>query len=305
MIDNYLNIQLKLNHYSCYIKNLVASLCTEFQTDKVHVRRLTSVLERLVANEDESFKAFFNYEKPEIEMQIIQYITQLGEILHLGDGYYTLPPERAIQMPDGRFFLVSSSKSSSKTFGLASHTEEATKITLSYQQYLHRPTFDEILTVYGNELLSNHDIEPTEMIYVNSTGTVRTKRITNMRENEFYILLFERSFKNAIKLERYLARWENNEWHVAEIKSISHYFRLRLALSFRMKQVYTYKLIHLKKDHIELQMNFLLPEEEHRLLRLIATPEHFKWPKRYIFTSDQLQNIEEILSHCHFKREEH
>lgn len=306
MINDYLVIQERLNHYSYYIKSLIVSLCEEFQTDKVHIRRLSTVLERILANENQVFKSFFNDEKQSLAMQLIQYITQQGEILHIKEGYYTLPPERAIQMPDGRCFVISSLKpSTGKSLGIAAHFQDAPSITLSHQQYLHRPTFEELITIYSNKLSNNHDVEPNEMIYFKSKGVFKTKRIVNMRENEFYILLFERPISNTrTKLERYLARWKNGEWQVAKINNMSHYFRLRLALSYQMKYLYTYKLIIHKNSFIELQVPFLLSEEEHRLLRLIATPEQFKWPKHYLSTLDQLENIEKILGHCHFKREE-
>ncbi|MDN4607168.1 hypothetical protein [Sporosarcina highlanderae] len=305
MINHYMEIQKKINYYSCYIKNLIYSLCTEFQTDRVHIRRITPVLVRLLVNENESFIRFFNYEKIGIEMQLIRYVTQLGEIIHVGEGYYTLPPERAVQMPDGRFIVVSSLKPSVNTsFGIGLLPEKLPEITLSYQQFLHRPTSDEILNIYSNRLSKNPDIVPTEMIYFNSTGIVKTKRIINMREGVFYILFFERSFRHSTKLERYFARWQNNEWFVAEIKSTSHYLRLRLALGSISKQVYTYKINYLNKDCLELKFKVILPEEEHRLLRLIATPEHNKWPRRYVFSIVQLRSIEKILSCCNLIREE-
>src|SRR5690606_20894084 len=87
--------------------NLIASLSGELDRDLVHIRRITVILDRLLANESESLKLFFNDEMKTLSMQFIDYITCSGEILHAGSGYYLLPPERTISLKNGQYVGVS------------------------------------------------------------------------------------------------------------------------------------------------------------------------------------------------------
>ena len=108
MINKYIAIQQTINHYSYYVKQLIVGLCEEFESNKVHSNRLTPALKRLFDRENDAFIAYFNDEKKSVPLQFLQLLSQQGEIIHLGNSYYTLPPERTVQLPDGQYVSLSS-----------------------------------------------------------------------------------------------------------------------------------------------------------------------------------------------------
>ncbi|WP_303969619.1 hypothetical protein [Sporosarcina ureae] len=305
MIDHYLLVQRKLNHYSNYTKNLLASFCEEFQTESINIKRITTILIRLFNNEDIIFKSFFNKEKPSLEMQFINYLVDVGEILNIGNGFYSLPPERCVLMPDGNYFKISSLKQNSndKTLGMGISIENPMSIALSYKEYLHRPTFSQILKVYENKLGALEDEEPSEIIYFTKSRALKVKKNNHLIKNEFYILFFNRKFRNSEKIDKFFASWDGFQWKASEIESHSHYIRLYLALNYQKSKVFTFNIFPIEGNYMKLNINCSLPKEEHLLLRIFATPEFAKWPKQYIFESHNLFNVEHILSRCELRRE--
>lgn len=59
-------------------------------------------------------------------------------------------------------------------------------------------------------------------------------------------------------------------------------------------------MIKHNNGYIEIKLPFSLPREENILLRLIATPNENKWPKSYLTTEDQINNVRTILAYCKF-----
>lgn len=166
MNNEYSIIQQCINHYSCYVKHLIIGLCEEFQTNKVHSRFLTSVLERIFTKENNIFLTFFKDEKQSVPTQFIHYLAQQGEIIHVGYGYYTLPPERTVQLPDGQYVAISSlNEPNPGGLGIGRSISQPLSVSLTHDEYIYRPTFDTLLSVYTSKLTNHHDIEPDEMIF--------------------------------------------------------------------------------------------------------------------------------------------
>ncbi|OEC01301.1 hypothetical protein EYB33_12005 [Lysinibacillus sphaericus] len=303
MNNEYSIIQQCINHYSCYVKHLIIGLCEEFQTNKVHSRFLTSVLERIFTKENNIFLTFFKDEKQSVPTQFIHYLAQQGEIIHVGYGYYTLPPERTVQLPDGQYVAISSlNEPNPGGLGIGRSISQPLSVSLTHDEYIYRPTFDTLLSVYTSKLTNHHDIEPDEMIFFSEKGSFKTSTIKNMQEDELYILYFDRVIGSNIKPEKYLAQWKNEEWYVTQIAN-SMFVRLRLALRFRKNVTSKYELIRHKNGYIEIKLNFLIPKEENILLRLIATPNESKWPKSYLTTENQIHNVHAILANCKLTEE--
>lgn len=304
MINEYLKIQQTINQYSCYVKNLINGLCEEFQTNKIHLRRITSILDRLFVIESSDFKSFFNLEKGSTATQFIHYLSEQGEIIHLGNSYYTLPPERTIQLPNGQYVSISSLEveENGKTIGIGQLKSHPLAINLLYSEYLYRPNLNQLLTLYTKKLTSNHDIEPDEMLVFSDKSYYKTSKIRNMQEDDFYILFYNRLIGSKIKPEKYFAQWKKGEWHVTQIPN-RMYIRLRQALCIRKRVFSTYHIIQQENYYIEIKLGSILPREENILLRLISIPNEFRWPKSYITTYNQIENVRAILGHYQLKEE--
>lgn len=297
MTSEYLIIQQRINHYSCYVKHLIVGFCEEFQINKVHLRRVTTILERLFINESNAFLNYFVDEKLTVPVQFIHYLSEQGEIIHLGNAYYTLPPERSVRLPNGQWVSISSLQSNTCELGIAQLITHKLPISLKYDEYVFLPTFETILQLYKDKLSNHHDIEPFEMIFFNVNGSFKSSKIKNMQDGEFYILKFERLIGNKTKPENYFAQWKNNEWLVAQIKN-GMYTRVRMALRDRKNINSHYKVIKYQQGFVEIEFQYALPKEEEILLRLIATPNKSKWAKSYLTKENQLSNIRAILANC-------
>lgn len=299
-MNEYLIIQQRLNHYSCYVKHMISGLCEEFQTNKIHLRRLTTVLERLFAKEVSIFLNFFVDDRFSIPTQFIHYLSAQGEIFHVGNNEYALPPERSIVLPDEQNVLISSLQLNKGEVGLGQVISAKSPIFLNYDKYVFLPTFEQIIKHYQNKLSNNHDIEPFEMITFTENGSFKSSRFTNLNDGEYYILKFERLIGNQIKLEHYFAQWRDKQWYVSEITN-STLLRTRLALRSRKNLNSYYSFSKKQNGFVEVNLQFSLPKEEDVLLRLIATPIQNKWPKSYLTTESQLKNIREIFTYCKLK----
>ena len=299
-MNEYLFIQQRINHYSCYVKHMINGFCEEFQTNKVHSRRLTSVLDRLFAKENHTFLNFFVDEKLSITAQFIQYLNAQGEIIHMGESYYALPPERTIVLPDGQNVLISSLQLNDGQVGLGKIIAAKSPIFINYNEYVFLPSFEQIFKHYQNRLSNHHDVEPSEMIIFNERGSFKSTKINNMQDREYYLLKFERLIGSQIKSENYFAQWRNKEWFVVQIVN-GMYLRIRMALRDRKKLNTSYSLINRKGGFIEVKLQYSIPKEEDILLRLIATPKENKWSKSYLTTESQLENVRAIFAYCKLK----
>ncbi|MDN7228185.1 hypothetical protein QWY15_12835 [Planococcus sp. N064] len=307
-MEEYLVLQIKLKHYCFYVKNLIASLSGELDRDSVHIRRITVILDRLLANESESFKLFFNDEKKTLSMQLIDYITCSGEILHVGSGYYLLPPERTISLKNGQYVGVSMLKVDGNDFmGIGNLLSEQLARDLEVDQYFHRPVFKHLLSTYEKKLAPlqgpSETLEFDEYRFFTKERMYRTKKFTSAKEDKYYLLKANRVFNNGSKPEKFLAIVKNEQWFLSSLNSNSHYYRLLIGLSSKAGKYQNYKIKILNQSYSELYLPYFLPNEEHFILRLIALPEHYKWPKKYTFMNEHTLFIEEILEQCGLKKE--
>lgn len=299
-MNEYLIIQKRLNYYSCYVKQMMSGLSEEFQTNKIHLKRLTNVLERLFATESSTFLDFFVDKKLSIPTQFIHYLNEQGEIIHVGNNNYMLPPERAIVMPDKQKIIISSLYLAETPIGMGQPTKHLPSILLNYDSYVFLPTLEQMITYYENKLSENHDVEPSEILIFNSKSIVRTSKLNNLKEEEYYILKFERLIGSRNKLEYYFAKRKDSKWYVSQIKKEA-FRRTILALKNRKNLNSIFNFSKKNEGFIEIELQFPLPKEEEILLRLIATPEKSKDPKKYLTKDTQLNNIKQFFSYCKMK----
>lgn len=297
---DYLLMQERINYYSCYTKRLMNGFCEELQTNKIHFKRLTSIIERLLVNEDILFLNFLEDEKQSASYKILEYLNAQGEILSVGKGYYSLPPERSIVLPDNQSVVISSLKMNSDKVGIGRLTETQEAISLKYNQYVYLPSFQQVIQYFIQQLTDHHDVEPIEIIQFTERGSFKLNNLKQLKDKEYYILVFERRIGSQIKRERYFAQWKEKKWFVAEIKN-GLLLRTTMALRSRKGVYSTYYFSAHPLGFIEVNLQYSLPKEEDVLMRLIATPKENKWTKKYLTTENQIENIRVILSHCELK----
>lgn len=281
-------------------------MCEELDRDSIQIRRVTSVLDRLFADEDESFKLFFNNEKISLSMQFINYIAQAGEILPIGKGYYSLPPERTVKFNNSHFVGVSVlSQNKNNTLGVSDLFSKGLALSLEIEQYFHFPSFEELFLNYEKKIqpLLDLQLELNKFVFFTENGIGRTKRLNRAKENHFHLLRMDRVFTHGKKPEHYLAIMRNREWLGAKIDNNSHYLRLLIGLSSQAGHSLKYKIKSLDYEYSMLQVPSCLPYEEHFLLRLIAVPEQFMRPRRYLFMNEHEILIEEILKYSCLEKE--
>lgn len=303
MIHQVINIQKTLNHFCMYTKQLMLSYTEEFGSLKIHFRRLTVMLERLFVNEQQFFKDFFVNDKRSKPIQFLDYLVRSGEIISVGEGYYILPPERTVQILNDKYVSVSNiQKVNSSKFGLASRVEGPSKITLTLDEFLYRPTLEDLFGVYQASLISEHDIEPDSIIYFTNSRVYKSESQKGLVENEYYILNFERQVGSKLIPEKYFAQWKNNKWYVVQIK-IDDYLRLFLSLKVRKGFTDFYSIAKNKNDICELKVTTSLPKEEIALLALITTPTSNVKCKTFYFHENDRSIIEGTLQRCNLVSE--
>lgn len=303
MIHQVINIQKTLNHFCMYTKQLMLSYMEEFDSQKIYFRRLTVILERLFVNEQQYFKDFFVNDKRSKTIQFLDYLVRSGEIISVGEGYYILPPERTVQVLNDKYVSISSiQKVNLSKFGLASRVEGPSKITLTLDEFLYRPSLEKLFSTYQNTLTSDHDIEPDSIIYFTNSRVYKSESKKDLVENEYYLLNFERQVGSKVIPEKYFAQWKNNKWYVVQIKK-DDYLRLLLSLKARKGITDFYSIAVIKDDICELKVKVSLPKEELALLALITTPtSNFKC-KTFYFHENDRTIVEGILQCCNLVSE--
>lgn len=303
MEGKLIDIQNKANHYCMYIKQLILSYMEEYEDTKIHVRRLTVVLDRLFSKEAEHWLTFFTNDKKSKALQFLEYLVGVGEILHVGEGYYVLPPERTVQFSNNQYVSISNiQKMNTSKFGLGTQVNEASKINLSIDEFLYRPTLEQLIEAYQSNLYTNHDVSPNSIIHFTEKKVYKTESIKNLSENELYILDFNRIIGTKLKPEKYFAKWKNNQWHIAQIQN-GDFKRLFLALKKRKGNLDFYNINKLKNDNCQLTVTASLPKEEYALLTLVATPINNINSKSFYFNNNDQIIVEEILQRCSLQNE--
>lgn len=303
MIHQVINIQKTLNHFCMYTKQLMISYMGEFDSQKIHFRRLTVILERLFENEQQYFEDFFVNDKRSKSIQFLDYLVRSGEIISVGAGYYILPPERTILISNNKYLSVSNiQKANSSKFGLASRVEGPLKITLTIDEFLYRPTLMDLFNIYQASLISEHNIEPDSIIYFTNSRVYKSESQKGLVENEYYILNFERHVGPNLIPEKYFAQWKDNKWYVVQIKK-NDYLRLLLSLKSRKGLADFYSIAATKNGIFELKVKVSLPREEQALLALITTPISNVKCKTFYFHENDRPLIEKILERCNLVNE--
>lgn len=297
-------LQKKLQYYITYVKNLIISLAEEYQTEKVHYRRILPVIDRLFSHENEAFLKFFNGKKNRESWQLLQLMHQQGEIFKEGKGYYSLLPTRVIQFPKEETNVLVSGYdliTNESFYGLAQlHlVQEAIYPVLKLDDYAYRPALLGMMSILEKKLLPLN-LEISEAIRFITGRQLKTSIVTNTKEGEWFIAIHETSFKSK---DFYIALKRGNTIYGTYILK-SNYVRICYVLCdfYGIENYYTVN--PLKDGLVEIYFNRQLPIEELSLLNLIALPNCYLNPKNFIAHELQLDNIQSIVENLKLKEAE-
>lgn len=294
-------VQKKLQYYITYVKNLLIGLAEEFQTERVHYRRIIPVIDRLFSNENKEFLSFFNGKKNRESWQLLQLMHQQGEILNEGKGYYSLLPTRIIQFPKGETNVLVSGydyMSNESYYGLSqlAINQQIIYPVLKPDDYAYRPVLLGIMSILEKKLsLLNLDI--SEAVRFISGRQLKTSLVTNIKEGEWFIAIHETLFNSK---DFYVALKKDNTIYGTYILK-QNYLRTCFALCDFYGIENKYTVSPLKDELVEIYFNRRLPKEELSLLNLIALPSCYDNPKRFITHELQLDNIQLILENLKLK----
>ncbi|MED3804476.1 hypothetical protein P4562_21485 [Lysinibacillus xylanilyticus] len=297
-------VQKKLQHYITYVKNLIIGLAEEFQTEKVHYRRILPVIDRLFSHENKEFLSFFNGKKNRESLQLLQLMHQQGEIINEGKGYYSVLPTRVIQFPEEETNILVSSydfMSNESYCGLAQLpiNQQIIYPVLKPDDYSYRPVLTGIMSILEKKLsLLNLDI--SEMIRFISGRQQKTSLVTNIKEGEWFIAIHETPFNSK---NFYVALKRDNTIYGTYILK-QNYLRICFALCDYYGIENKYTVNPLINGLVEIYFNRQLPREELSLLNLIALPNCYENPKKFITHELQLGNIQSILESLKLKEME-
>lgn len=298
---NQLIVQKKIHYYISFVKNLLSGLVEEFQTEKVHYRRILPVIDRLFLKESPEFLSFFNGRQNSESWQLLQLMHHQGEILNEGKGYYSLLPERIIQFPVGEINVRVSGlncTSIEKYCGLAQldKTKQFDHPILTVDDYAYRPELLNIISVIERKM-TILKLEFNEVVRFTKGKQLKSFGIRNIKNNEWFIAIHETSFNRK---DYYVALKKENTIYGAYIPK-KKYLRICYALCdfYGIKNEYMVKA--LGDGLIEINLRRRLPREEISLLNLIALPCNYDNPKSFIIHELQLETLKIIFDKLKLK----
>ncbi|SOC37078.1 hypothetical protein [Ureibacillus acetophenoni] len=279
---------------SLYIKSVLASQ-KQNGIEKVHFRQLTPVLSRLLANAPQEVQEFLQHKKDTPAQCLLNWLSSIGEIIKLDDGYYTIWAPCNLELPSTkqkvgvRYVL----EHESQFITITSKPDES-KSLLPITDYLYAPTLEETL----NQYQSFTEIDDLDTIY-RFTKYGRQQVTKNFTTDKLYLAEKKQAFAHGgYKTHRFLAKFQKG-WHIQQIAD-KDIWRVYYALNARAGRYFTYKL-EKQLFFTELELQMKLPHEEFALLSLIGMPKTFKDAKSFYIPNENLDDAIEILQRLEMK----
>ena len=297
-----MNFFLQLQECICYTKNLITSLASEHSDKKVHQRRFIPILKRVLPFKLKSLDTFFAQKDKDTVIQFVKLMTQCGEIVHLGDGYYIVPPARHVQLPvsEQKITISLLNNPTNNAPGLIGQITDLDLPCIKLEDWAYAISPTELLRRYESELYIDPEFQPEE-VYAGTPMGLRKEK--NPASNVTYLLL-HRPYKSTEKIDKYIGKKIGGFWHIKQIDN-EHYVRIRFGLEIRHGKLSTYQIKPSNNDkNFILTISKCLPTEEKVMLTLIGFPEKWPDPPLYIIQRDYVEDAKAILSRLNMKEVE-
>ena len=233
--------------------------------------------------------------------QFIDMIAECGEIVHLGNGYYIVPPARKVLLPvSGQKIALSLlHEPVSNSPGLIGQMADVTLPCIRLEDWAYAETPVDLLHRYESKLYEDPEFQPDQWFYGTSEGLRNVSNPATFRANpDTTYLITHRPFKHVEKKDWYIGRKSSKCWRIAKIDS-THLRRIILGLEIRHGTQLTYTLSHFDDQHLELKLSRRIPKEEQNMLALIGLPESWPDPKHYLIPIEYTEDTRAILKRLH------
>lgn len=279
----------------CYVKNLVASLAAENSEKKVYQRRFFPILQRVLPFRLQGLETFFQSHQQTLVAQFVEMMTVSGEIVHLGDGYYLVPPPRQVIFPVSGIKVAISNlqEPNGGTPGLfgQSPCQGLPEIMLDDWAFAEKPT--ELFNRYEKELDHEPQFRPHQWFDVHRNQFRLFTNETLLQHNVTYLMTTQHSFKKGQKVDWFIGRMTSNGWYVAKIER-EHKQRILFGVCLRTGKSIEYSWV--QRGHcFELRLSRSIPLEERVMLSVIGLPESWPNPKRYLISAEYIDDAQWVL----------
>lgn len=286
MIVKHQLIQRLITQYTCYSQSIIMSYCQQYNVSKVPVSILVIRLNRLFRSEKSDFLNFFSADKNNTAQQFLDYISNLGEIIKLTEGDYTLPSVRSVQITDTLIVTVSSLVVNDKLFGTALRVRNRQPYHLKLENYIHFPSCDEMISYYTQNNLPWYNSNQAKGIKISEKGYFNCEAKQIIQDGAYYIL--EAFNKHHLVVYRE-EKWLSKVIDPSDIRRLLFYLKRKKGISDN------YTIDYLTEEIGVLKLRQKIPSEEYALLCLIATPDKHINSTIFYFHKKELSAIKYIL----------
>lgn len=289
----------------CYAKNLIASLSAEHIEHKVHINRFRSILQRVIPAQTNGLEDFYQTDQARLAMSVVTMLSRCGEIIHLGNGYYTVPTIRSVTLPVSKKKILISSLVEKKqdVKGLIGYPSDDQYPSIDAFDWAYAETPQHLLELYEEQLLEDPDFRPHDLYRVKSAGLIPIKNKSLVRSDPSKMYLIKSlPYKNSKKNEWYIGRLSSSNWHISRIEG-RHLRRIIIGLSLRDGGAPQFSLSVYNDRYHELifKRSLWLPSEEKAILCLMGIPNKWKDPERFLIPTLYLNDVREVLKRINMK----
>jgi hypothetical protein len=297
-----LQAQYQLQQGICYTKNLIASIASDYPDHKVHIRRFLPILQRVIPCLTQELDFFLQSEAAEeIPLKFVRMLSDCGEIVHLGEGYYFVPPVRCILLPaSGEAIIISSLHEKARNvFGLIGLSSDKVSPSIAAEDWAYAEEPEAILLRYEKELREEPEFRPDRWLQATPRGLRQVKRPLVAKPNTSY-LLTHRPFRHSEKEDWYIGRKTSVGWSIAGIDNANRR-RVIIGLELRHGAKPNFSWSPYDDQYQELRLSRRIPIEERNMLALIGVPEKWQNPTGYLIPHLYRDDAKAILKRLKFE----
>ncbi|GIO19702.1 hypothetical protein J18TS1_28020 [Oceanobacillus oncorhynchi subsp. incaldanensis] len=299
--EQILSLSRTLKDLSMFTKNIIIYKSSIRKKDRVHISSIRTILERRIQSE-KNIERFFNHQDKSIVKQLLDYLSSCGEVMHLGEGYYAVLPERYVRLRVSKSLLKVGDLQDDFierlcNLGLSKEVNNQKMLyVIPISDYRFDFDLEEWIKVFEK---SDKVISLCFEQYYLPTMQGRFKRVESSgqlkKEGLYYII--SRPFEN--KKEHFIAKRDNDVWIGEMINDNLLKSKMTLLITAGYRPSYKLKLIG--EAIIEITLSNILPTVEREQIYLFSLPYQLNGNRVYYVRKQHLSDFIYILEKLKFK----